>query len=100
MTEMKEKIYPELTTIREQPTAPNVINGGSDDRGHSYRLKIIIEIQAFLEEEIKNREAFSKKYFRIAKVVNTVDNALIVVTIGAEGTGAVLLSTGVGAPFA
>ena len=100
MTEMKEKIYPELPTIREQPTAPNVINGGSDDRGHSYRLKIIREIQAFLEEEIKNREAFSKKYFRMAKVVNMADNALITITIGAEGTGAVLLSTGVGAPFA
>ena len=100
MTEMKEKIYPELPTIREQPTAPNVVNGGSDDRGHSYRLKIIREIQAFLEGEIKNREAFSKKYFRMAKVVNTVDNALITITIGAGGTGAVLLATGVGAPFA
>ena len=99
MTEMKEKIYPELSTIREQPTAP-IVNNNSDDRGHSYRLKIIREVQNFLEEEIKNREAFSKKYFRIAKVVNMVDNALIVVTIGAEGTGAVLLSTGVGAPFA
>ena len=100
MTEMKDKIYPELPTIREQPTAPNVINGGSDDRGHSYRLKIIREVQNFLEEEINKRDAFSKKYFRIAKVVNMVDNALIVVTIGAEGTGAVLLSTGVGAPIA
>ena len=100
MTEMKEKIYPELSTIREQPTAPNVINHSSDDRGHSYRLKIIREVQNFLEEEIKNREAFSKKYFRIAKVVNMIDNALITITIGAEGTGAVLLSTGVGAPFA
>ena len=100
MTEMKEKIYPTLPTIREQPTAPNVVNGGSDDRGHSYRLKIIREVQEFLEEEIKNREAFSKKYFRIAKVVNMIDNALITITIGAEGTGAVLLSTGVGAPFA
>ena len=100
MTEMKEKIYPELPTIREQPTAPNVVNGGSDDRGHSYRLKIIREVQEFLEEEIKNREAFSKKYFRIAKVVNMIDNALITITIGAEGTSAVLLSTGVGAPFA
>ena len=99
MTEMKEKIYPELPTIREQPTAP-IVNGGSDDRGHSYRLKIIREIQAFLEGEIKNTEAFSKKYFRIAKVVNMIDNALITITIGAEGTGAVLLSTGVGAPFA
>ena len=97
---MKEKIYPTLPTIREQPTAPNVVNGGSDDRGHSYRLKIIREVQESLEEEIKNRESFSKKYFRIAKVVNIVDNTLITITIGAEGTSAVLLSTGVGAPFA
>ena len=96
---MKDKIYPELPTIREQPTAP-VVNGGIDDRGHSYRLKIIREVQNFLEEEINKRDAFSKKYFRISKVVNMIDNALIVVTIGAEGTGAVLLSTGVGAPFA
>ena len=100
MTEMKDKIYPTLPAIREQPTAPNVVNGGSDDRGHSYRLKIIREVQEFLEEEIKNREAFSKKYFRIAKVVNIIDNTLITITIGAEGTSAVLLSTGVGAPFA
>ena len=100
MTEMKEKTYPILQTIREQPSAPNVVNGGSDDRGHSYRLNIIREIQGFLEGEIKNREAFSKKYFRIAKVVNMVDNALITITIGAEGTSAVLLATGAGAPFA
>ena len=101
MTEMKERnLYPELPTIREQPTAPNVINHSSDDRGHSYRLNIIREIQAFLEEEIKNREAFSKKYFRMAKVVNMIDNTLITITIGAEGTGAILLATGVGAPFA
>ena len=97
---MKEKIYPTLPTIREQPTAPNVVNGGSDDRGHSYRLKIIREVQEFLEEGIKKREAFSKKYFRIAKVVNMVDNGLITITIGAEGTSAVLLATGVGSPFA
>ena len=96
---MKEKIYPELPTIREQPTAP-VVNGGSDDRGHSYRLKVINDVSKFLEEEINKRDAFSKKYFRIAKVVYMVDNALIVVTIVAKGTGAVLLSTGVGAPFA
>ena len=101
MTEMKERnLYPELPTIREQPTAPNVINGGSDDHGHSYRLKIIREVQNFLEEEINKRDAFSKKYFRKAKVVNMIDNTLITITIGAEGTSAVLLSTGVGAPFA
>ena len=93
MTEMKEKIYPTLPDIREQPTAPN-------DQGHSYRLKIIREVQEFLEGEIKNREAYSKKYFRIAKVVNMVDNGLITITIVAEGACAVLLSTGVGASFA
>ena len=100
MVEMKEKIYPVLTTTREQPTAPNVINHSSDDHGHSYRLNTIREIQAFLEKEIKDRETLSKKYFRGAKVVNTIDNTLITITIGAEGAGAVLLATGVGSPFA
>ena len=94
MTEMKERIYPELGT---QPSAP-IIN--TDDRGHSYRLNIIREVQAFLEKEIKERETLSKKYFRGAQIVHTVDNTLITVTIGAEGTGAILMATGVGAPFA
>ena len=96
MTEMTDKIYPSLPTIREAPTAPPV----DDDRGHSYRLNIIRDVQKFLEEEIKKRESFSKKYFRIAKVVNIVDNTLITITIGAEGAGAILLATGAGAPFA
>ena len=100
MSEMKDKIYPELPPIRENPSAPPVVNGGADDRGHSYRLKIIRDVQNVLEEEIKNRDAFSKKYFRIANIVNTVDNGLIIATIGVEGAGAVLLSTGVGAPLA
>ena len=97
---MKEKIYPTLPTIREQPTAPNIVNNDSDDRGHSYRLKVISDVQKFFEDEIQKRDVVSKKYFRIANIVNMVDNTLIVITIGAEGTGAVLLSTGVGAPFA
>ena len=100
MTEMKDKIYPTLPAIRETPNAPPVVNDGSDDRGHSYRLNVIRDIQKFFEEEIKQREAFSKKYFRIAKVVNMIDNGLITITIGAEGVGAVLLATGAGAPFA
>ena len=100
MTEMKDKIYPELPSIRENPTAPPVVNGGADDRGHSYRLNIIRDVQKFLEEEIKKRDAFSKKYFRIAKAVNMVDNGLITVTIGVEGAGAVLLATGAGSPLA
>ena len=100
MTEMTDKLYPTLPAIREDPTAPPVVNGGTDDRGHQYRLKYIQDIQRFFEEEIKQRQAFSKKYFRIAKIINIVDNGLITVTIGAEGVGAALLATGAGAPVA
>ena len=99
MSEMKDKTYPELPTIRELPSAP-VVSGGADDRGHSYRLKIIREVQEFLEKEFKQREDLNKKYLRIARVINTVDNGLITVTLGAEGVGGALLLTGVGAPFA
>ena len=96
MTEMKERIYPELGRDT-QPSAP-IIN--TDDRGHSYRLSIIREIQSFLEKEIKERETLSKKYFRGAQIIHSIYNTLISVTIGAEGTGAILMATGVGAPFA
>ena len=61
---------------------------------------MITDIQKFLEEEIQKRDAFSKKYFRVARIINITDNVLIGVTICAEGAGAVLLSTGVGAPLA
>ena len=97
---MKEKIYPTLPNIREQPSAPDIVNGGLDDQGHSYRLKVITDVQKFLEDEIQKRDAFSKKYFRVARIINLADNVLIGVTICAEGAGAVLLSTGVGAPLA
>ena len=101
MTEMiKKKLYPSLPDIRVNPSAPNIVNGGLDDQGHSYRLKVISDVQKFLEEEIQKRDAFSKKYFRVARIVNMADNVLIGITICAEGAGAVLLSTGVGAPLA
>ena len=96
----KKNIYPSLPDIKEHPTAPDIVNGGSDDRGHSYRLKVIADIQKFFEDEIQKRDTFSKKYFRIAKIVNIADNTLITITVCVEGAGAVLLSTGVGAPFA
>ena len=96
---MKEKIYPTLPTIREQPTAPGIVNDENDDRGHSYRLKVI-DVQKFFEEEINKRDAFSKKYFRVAKLINITDNVLIGITVLVEAAGAVLLSTGVGAPIA
>ena len=48
MTEMKEKtLYPSLPDIREQPTAPNIVNNDSDDRGHSYRLKKYLTYKNF-----------------------------------------------------
>ena len=99
MTEMTDKVYPELPTIRENPSAP-VVNGGADDRGHGYRLKHIQEIQKFLEEEIKTREAISKKYSRISRIINIVNNGLGAIIYLSGGTGGALLLTGVAAPFA
>ena len=101
MTEMKEKIYPTLSTIRESPTAPDIeLTEMGNDQGHTYRLKEISDVQKFLEEEISKREAFSKKYFRVARIVSNIDSVLIGITICAEGAGAVLLATGIGAPIA
>ena len=101
MTEMKEKIYPTLPTIRESPTAPDIeLTEMGNDQGHTYRLKVISDVQKFLEEEISKREAFSKKYFRVARIVSNIDSVLIGITICAEGAGAVLLATGIDAPIA
>ena len=101
MKEIKEKIYPTLPTIREGPTAPAIeLTEIENDQGHGHRLKEISGAQKFLEEEISKREAFSKKYFRVARIVSTIDSVLIGITVCAEGAGAVLLATGVGAPIA
>ena len=101
MTEMKEKLYPSLPVIRENPSAQDIeLKEMGNDQGHAYRLNVITDIQKFLETEISKRDAFSKKYFRIAKVVSNIDNVLISITICAEGASAVLLATGVGSPIA
>ena len=114
MTEMKEKIYPTLPVIRESPTAPDIEHKDSsrglvrdielkemgNDQGNTYRLKVISDVKKLLETEISNRDAFSKKYFRVAKIVSNIDNVLIGITVCAEGAGAIMLATGVGAPFA
>ena len=99
MTEMTDKLYPTLPAVRETPNAPPVINGGEDDRGHNYRLRHIRDLEKFLEEEIKKREALNKKYFRISKIINIVNGGLSSVVMAAGGTGGVLLFTGVGAPI-
>ena len=99
MTEMKEKIYPTLPTIRESPTAPDIeLTEMGNDQGHTYRLKVISDVQKFLETEISKRDAFSKKYFRVARVVSNIDSVLITITLGSGITGAILLSTVVAAP--
>ena len=100
MTELKEKIYPTLPNIRESPSASAIELKNLNDQGHSYRLKVITDVQKFLEEEISKRETFSKNYFRVAKYVSVVDSVLIGITVCAEGAGAVLLATGVAAPLA
>ena len=101
MTEMKEMIYPTLPTIQESPTAPDIeLTEMGNDQGHGYRLKEISDVQKILEEEISKREAFSKKHFRVARIVSNIDSILIGITICAEGAGAVLLATGIGAPIA
>ena len=84
--EMKD-IYPKL------PSAPPIEN-----QGQGYRLQKINEIQTFLEKEVETREALSKKYFRVAKIVDNVDTVLITITIGAGAGGITLLSTIVAAP--
>ena len=85
MTEMKE-LYPKL------PTAPPI-----EDQGQGYRLQKISEIQAFLEKEVEERGKLSKKYFRAANIVDSVDTVLITITMGA-GAGGIGLSTIVAAP--
>ena len=96
MTELKEKkLYPSLPDVRENPSAPAI-----DDRGHSHRLKVITNVLNFLEGESAKREAFSKKYFRVAKYVTAVDSFLIGVTVCAEVAAAVLLTSGIGSPAA
>ena len=85
---MKE-MYPSL------PTAPPIEDQG---QGHDYQLQKINEIQALSEKEVATREALSKKYFRVAKIVDNVDTVLMTVTLGAGAGGIALLSTVVASP--
>ena len=99
MTELKEKkLYPSLPDVRENPSAPAIDD--NKDRGHSHRLKIITNVLNFFEKESSDRDAFSKKYFRVAKYVSAIDSFLMGLTVCAEVAAAVSLSTGIGSPAA
>ena len=53
MTEVKEKIYPTLPTIRESPTAPDIeLTEMGNDQGHTYRLKVISDVQKFWKKKL------------------------------------------------
>ena len=58
-------------------------------------MQKVNEIQVFLEKEVVTREALSKKYFRAARIVDTV---LIAITLGGGAGGNGLLSTVVATP--
>ena len=59
--EIKEKLYPELPSERETPSAAAVEMEHLDNGGHSYRLKVISDVQKFLEDEITKRDALRVK---------------------------------------
>ena len=61
---------------------------------------MITDVLNFLEEESVKREAFSKKYFRVAKYVSAVDSILMGGTVCAEVAAAILLASWVGSPAA
>ena len=83
-----EKLYPPL------PSAPQ-----HDDESHIYRLKKIEEIEAFLQNEILERERLYKKFKRYSTSVRIVDHTLITTTVITSGGGVAALYTGVGIPI-
>ena len=82
-----EKLYPSL------PSAPQ-----HDDESHIYRLKKIEEIEAFLQNEILERERLYKKFKRYSTSVRIVDHTLITATVITSGGGLAALCTGIGVP--
>lgn len=81
-----EYLYPKL-----EATAP--------ETGHVYRLKKVSEIQKSIEDERDKRASLSKKYHRGVRIINAVDDVLIITTMGLGASGVALLSTIVAAPF-
>ena len=61
---------------------------------------MITDVLNFLEEESSKREAFSKKYFCVAKYVSAADSILMGGTVCAEVAAAVLFTSGIGSPVA
>ena len=91
-------IYPTLIHPAVKPTAP--VGEVHVAEGHSYRLQKINEIQKTIENERDKRATLSKKYHRSVKIINVIDEVLIVATMGTGIAGIGLLSTIIAAPIA
>ena len=87
-------IYPAL------PTAPEGEVHIVERSAHSYRLQKISEIQKEIEHERDKRATLSKKYHRSVRVINAVDDVLVVATMGLGISGIGVLSTIIAAPIA
>ena len=82
-----EKLYPSLASAPQD-----------DDESHIYRLKKIGEIEAFIQNEILERERLYKKFKRYSTSVRIVDHTLITATVITGGGGLAALCTGIGVP--
>ena len=87
--------YKETVINKVYPTLPS-----APESAHVYRLQKISEIQREIERERDKRMMLSKKYHRGVKVIDAVDDSLVVATMGLGGVGIAVLSTIVSAPIA
>ena len=68
--------------------------------GETHRLQHVAEVRFRLEKERDFRASMYKKYRRGANVVDGIDTALSVTSVGLAASGVVLLSTIIAAPVA
>ena len=95
--------YKEVQTNNLYPSIPSAPEGEIhivEGTAHTYRLQKIGEVQKELDREREKRANLSKKYNRSVKIINGVDNVLIVSTMGLGVAGIGVLSTIIAAPIA
>ena len=68
--------------------------------GENHRLQHVAEVRFRLEKERDFRASMYKKYRREANVVDGIDTALSVISVGLAASGVELLSTIIAAPYA
>ena len=70
------------------------------ESGETHRLQDVAEMRIRLEKERDFRASMYKKYRREANVVDGIDSALSVISVGLAASGVGLLSTIIAAPVA